>query len=267
MNFRRSFPAGLSVRASLLVSMTRREVESRYRESLIGRLWIILSPLLLLMIYTFVFGVVLKARWGSEQDTFSFALTLFSGLLLNGILAEGLSKAPGIIQSHSNYVKRVVFPLDVLPVTPVLAAAFNALLAFLVLCTVLAFAGTPPGWQALLFPLVLLPFLLLVVGLAWILAGLGVYFRDITQLVQFLLILMLFISPVFYPVSALPVAAQAWLYLNPLSVPVELTRSLLFGAPPPELLVVLSYCAASILVFWSGLVWFLRVQEGFADVL
>ncbi len=149
--------------------MTRREVELRYRDAMLGRIWIIVSPFLLLLIYTFVFGFVLKSRWGGSQSTLSFALTLFSGLLLNGILAESLSRAPTIIQANANYVKKLVFPLEILPLTPLLAAFFNAMLGYLVLCIFLLFSGVEPGWQLVLLPLALLPFLLCVTGLAWFL--------------------------------------------------------------------------------------------------
>ncbi|HCE6995078.1 ABC transporter permease [Pseudomonas aeruginosa] len=260
-------PASLASRIRLLLVMTRREVELRYRDAMLGRIWIIISPFLLLLIYTFVFGFVLKSRWGGSQSTFSFALTLFSGLLLNGILAESLSRAPTIIQANANYVKKLVFPLEILPVTPLLAAFFNAMLGYLVLCIFLLFSGVEPGWQLVLLPLALLPFLLCVTGLAWFLAGLGVYVRDIGQFVQFLLVLLLFISPVFYPLSSLPPVMQPYLYLNPLTIPVEMVRAILFDAPYPTLGVFSVYCVASLLVCSSGFLWFRRVQEGFADVL
>lgn len=153
-------PASLASRIRLLLVMTRREVELRYRDAMLGRIWIIVSPFLLLLIYTFVFGFVLKSRWGGSQSTLSFALTLFSGLLLNGILAESLSRAPTIIQANANYVKKLVFPLEILPLTPLLAAFFNAMLGYLVLCIFLLFSGVEPGWQLVLLPLALLPFLL-----------------------------------------------------------------------------------------------------------
>lgn len=169
-------PASLASRIRLLLVMTRREVELRYRDAMLGRIWIIVSPFLLLLIYTFVFGFVLKSRWGGSQSTLSFALTLFSGLLLNGILAESLSRAPTIIQANANYVKKLVFPLEILPLTPLLAAFFNAMLGYLVLCIFLLFSGVEPGWQLVLLPLALLPFLLCVTGLAWFSRGSGSMF-------------------------------------------------------------------------------------------
>ncbi len=267
MNLLPPLPDVLALRLELLLAMTRREVESRYRDAVMGRIWIIVSPVLLLLIYTFVFGVVLKSRWGSDQDTFSFALTLFAGLLLNGILAEGLSRAPGIVPGNVNLVKKLVFPLEILPVTPILAAFINSALGYLVLIVFLVIKGVAPGWPVILLPLMLLPFLLCVTGLAWFLSGLGVYVRDTGQFVQFLLILLLFISPVFYPLSSLPPAVQPYLYMNPLTVPVEMVRAVLFDSPLPEFGVIALYCAVSTLVFLLGLAWFRRVQEGFADVL
>lgn len=267
MNVPPSMPEKFADRLGLLLALTRREVEARYRESMLGRLWIIASPILLLLIYTFVFGVVLKSRWGSDQDTYSFALTLFAGLLLNGILSEGLSRAPGIISANVNYVKKLVFPLEILPVTPVLAAFVNAVLGYLMLIGFLMAKGSVPGWSVLLLPLLLVPFLLCVTGLAWFLAGLGVYVRDIGQFVQFFLILLLFISPVFYPLSSLPSSVQPYLYLNPLTIPVEVVRAVLFGSKVPGVGVMAFYCLMSALAFASGFAWFRRVQDGFADVL
>ncbi len=176
--------------------MTRREVELRYRDAMLGRIWIIVSPFLLLLIYTFVFGFVLKSRWGGSQSTLSFALTLFSGLLLNGILAESLSRAPTIIQANANYVKKLVFPWRYSPHTA--AGRFLQRHARLPGALYLSSlqrrrAGLATG-PATACPA---PFLLCVTGLAWFLAGLGVYVRDIGQFVQFLLVLLLFISPVF----------------------------------------------------------------------
>lgn len=259
--------SGLVSRWKLLTALTRREVEARYQGAMLGRLWMILSPFLLLMVYTFVFGYVLKARWGSNQDTFSFAMTLYSGLLLNSIFAESLGRAPTIIQSNTNYVKKLVFPLEILPVSLVLAALVNALLGYVILCIFLVTLGDGISWPVLALPLILVPFVLCVTGLSWFIAGLGVYFRDIGQFIQFVLVLALFMSPIFYPLSVLPDSVQIFLYLNPLTVPVEMVRYVFFQAEMPSVLSVAIYCLAAVFVFLTGYAWFRRVQDGFADVL
>ncbi|MBO3274602.1 ABC transporter permease [Pseudomonas sp. Milli4] len=247
--------------------MARRDVESRYRGALLGRVWMFLSPLLMLLVYTFVFGHVLKSRWGSDQDTASFALALFSGLLLNGILGDCLSRAASVVHGHANYVKKLVFPLEVLPLSLLLSSLVNALFGYLILMMLMPLLGHPLTWGVLLLPFFILPFLLCVGGLSYVIAALGAYFRDVNQIVQFFLVLTLFLSPVLYPLTALPEDVRPYLALNPLTIPVEMIRSVLFGTPMPASMQVIAYFAASCLVALLGLGMFLRVKDGFADVL
>lgn len=251
----------------MIFSLARRDIWSRYRGTLLGSLWVILAPFLMLLVYTFIFGHVLKSRWGADQSTTAFALTLFSGLLLNSLLGDCLGRAASIIHSHSNYVKKLVFPLEALPLSLVLAGLANALIGYLILLLAMFMFGLNPGWNVLLLPLVLLPFVLCLVGLSCAIAALGAYFRDVGQVVQFLLVLLLFLSPVLYPMSALPVEARQFLLLNPLTIPVELVRSVLFGATLPSGAQILSYSLVSVVVAVLGLSLFLRVKSGFADVL
>ncbi|KRV81734.1 ABC transporter permease [Pseudomonas citronellolis] len=251
----------------LLLALTRREILARYQGALFGRLWLLLSPFLLLAVYTFVFGQVLKSRWGAEQSTASFALTLFAGLLLHGMLADSLSRAVTVMHNHRNQVKKLVFPLELLPLSLALSALSNAVIGFLVLLLLMPWLGQPLGWSILYLPLVLLPFVLCVCGLSWIIAVFGAYFRDTSQFIQFLLVLLLFLSPVFYPVSALPEALRPYLLLNPLSVPVEAVRACLFGMPMPPMGVQLAYAVIACLLAVLGWLWFRRMKDGFADVL
>ncbi|MCY1479108.1 ABC-2 type transporter [compost metagenome] len=257
----------LSSRARLLLAFVRRDVAARYQGTLLGGFWVLLAPFLLLMVYTFVFGHVLKSRWGSDQDTASFALTLYSGLLLNGILADSLSRAATVIHGHGNYVKKLVFPLEILPLALVLSALVNAIIGFLILALLLPLLGHVPSWKILLVPLMLLPMLLCASGLAWFFAALGAYFRDISQFIQLLLVLILFISPVLYPLSALPENLRAYLALNPLTIPLEMIRHAFFGTPMPSTGQVMAYLGASSLASLLGLLWFQRMKDGFADVL
>lgn len=251
----------------MIFSLTRREIGSRYRGTLLGSLWVFLAPFLMLLVYTFVFGHILKSRWGADQSTTAFALTLFSGLLLNSLLGDCLGRAASIIHSHSNYVKKLVFPLEALPLSLVLAALVNALIGYLILLLAMLLLGVTPGWSALLLPLVLLPFVLCVVGLSCAIAALGAYFRDVGQVVQFLLVLLLFLSPVLYPMTSLPAEVRQLLLLNPLTIPVEMVRGVLFGTTLPPESQILSYSAVSIVVAVLGMSLFLRVKSGFADVL
>lgn len=250
-----------------MLMLARRELDSRYRGTLLGRLWVVLSPFLMLAVYTFVFGHILKSRWGADQGTTSFSLTLFSGLLLNSLLGECLSRAAGVIHGHGNYVKKLVFPLEVIPLSVVTAGLVNLLMGYLILLVAMLLLGHAPGWWALLLPVALLPFLLCIVGLTCLIAALGAYFRDIQQLVQFALVLALFLSPVLYPLTSLPEGARAFLTLNPLTIPVQTVRGLLFDVSMPSLVEQVTYCVAALLTAVFGIWLFLRVKSGFVDVL
>jgi len=262
-----AWSAPLFQRAGLMFALSRRELHSRYRGTLLGKFWVVLSPFLMLAVYTFVFGHILKSRWGAEQGTASFSLTLFAGLLLNTFMGDCLGRASGVMHGHTNYVKKLVFPLEVIPLSVVIAGLTNALVGYLILLVAMLLLGAAPGWQVLLLPLALLPFLICVTGLSCLVAALGAYFRDTQQIMQYLLVLMLFLSPVLYPLSALPEAARDFLVLNPLTIPVETVRALLFGTPCPTMTELLGYFGASALCFVLGFGLFQRVKSGFADVL
>ncbi len=252
----------------LIGALTRREVASRYRGAMLGQLWPLLSPLLMLGIYTFVFGVVFNARWGLPQEnTATFAVVLFAGILVHGILSETLGRAPMLILGHANYVKRVVFPLEILPVVTLGAALIHALIGFSVLLVAAALAGAGLSWQTLWLPVLLLPFVLLVQGCAWLLAALGVYLRDIGQVIQFVITAMMFLSPIFYKIDVLPETYRPWLFLNPLTLMVEEVRAVIFAGRMPDWSAMLPYSALALLVCWLGFVFFQKTRNGFADVL
>jgi lipopolysaccharide transport system permease protein len=253
----------------LLFELAWREIVGRYRGSWLGLLWAVFNPLALLLIYTFVFGVVMKVRWGAagSESPATFALVLFVGLMIQNLFSECVGKAPGLILKHATYVKKVVFPLEILPVISLLAALFHlgvGLAVFLV--AALAVAGSIP-LTACLFPLTLLPAALFTLGLSWWLASLGAYVRDLGQAVSLLVILFLFLSPVFYPVSALPSHFQTLIELNPLTLPIETGRQVLLqGVAPPWGRLALS-CLLTGIVAWLGFWWFQKTRQGFSDVV
>lgn len=252
----------------LIATLVRREVVGRYRGSLLGVLWSFVLPGLMLLVYTFVFGVVFKARWQGGGDSMAeFALLVFAGLIVFNWFAECVSRAPGLILAHRNYVTKVVFPLEVLAWVACGAAAFHALVSFAV--WLLAY-GCLIGWPhpvTLLLPLVLAPVALLILGVCWLLAALGVYLRDVAQFVGVATTVLLFLSPVFYPASALPAAYRPWLALNPLTPAIEQARALLFSHRLPDALSWGAYLSGCALFAWLGFVWFQRTRRGFADVL
>lgn len=253
----------------LILQLTRRDVLGRYRGSLLGLLWSFFNPLFMLGVYTFVFSVVFKARWGiGEPDSrMQFALILFAGVIIHGLLAEGISKAPGLILGNANYVKRVVFPLEVLPWVVLGSSLFHALVSLVILLLAqAAFGGGVPVTAALL-PLVLLPLLPVTMGCAWWLAATGVFIRDIAQMTGILTTVLMFLSPVFYPLSSLPEPMRPWLYLNPLTFIIEQARAVLFTGVQPDWSGLLLYFLAGMGVAALGFRWFQMSRKGFADVV
>lgn len=252
----------------LILQMTRREVVGRYRGSVMGLLWSFLNPVLMLVVYTFVFSVVFKARWGVGNETRTqFAVVLFAGMIVHGLFAEILNRAPGLILTNANFVKKVIFPLEILPVISMSAAFFHASVSLVVLLAGYALFNGYVHWTSILVPLVLLPLSVLAVGVAWILASLGVFVRDVGQVVGALTTVLLFLSPVFFPVSALPAFIQPWMMLNPLTFIIEQARSVLIWGQLPDWEGLLAYQAGAIVIAWLGFFWFQKTRKGFADVL
>jgi lipopolysaccharide transport system permease protein len=252
----------------LITMMVRREVLGRYRGSLLGILWSFFNPVLMLAVYTFVFSVVFRARWnaGSESKT-EFALVLFVGLIVFNLFADCVNRSPGVILANVNYVKKVVFPLEILPWVTLGAAIFHALISLLVWLVAYAVLVGAPHASALLLPVALIPLVLLTMGLSWALASLGVYLRDVSQFIGVMTTVLLFLSPVFYPASALPADYRHLLLLNPLTPAIEQARDLLFWGKPLDAGLLLTYCLASGVMAWLGFVWFQKTRRGFSDVL
>ncbi|MDE1997951.1 MAG: ABC transporter permease [Burkholderiales bacterium] len=253
---------------SLIHASAKREVLGRYRGSALGLLWSFFNPLFMLVVYTFVFSEVFKARWsaGSESKT-EFALVLFAGLLVFNLFAECINRAPSLILSNPNYVKKVVFPLEVLPLVNLLSALYHMLMSLVVwLAAYLILFGLPHA-TVLLLPLVILPFALFIMGLSWAMASLGVFLRDVSQFIGVVVTTLMFLSPIFYPASALPETYRHILYFNPLTPVIEMTRDVLYWGKTPDFLVLTMYWMATGAVAWLGFVWFQKTRKGFADVL
>jgi len=254
---------------SLIHILTRREISGRYRGSLFGSLWTLLTPLLMLVVFTLVFGVVLQTRWpGSEgQGIGMFALRLLAGMLVHGLLGEALSRAPTLVVAQPNYVNKVVFPLEVLGWVNLLTALFHTAIALALLIVVNGLWGSGFALSQLSVPLVVLPYAVLLMGLVWAFAALGVYLRDMAQLVGPLVMVTMFLGPVFFPRSAMPAALQPWLLLNPVTVPIEQVRAALFEAQWPDWSVLAQYWLVAVAVYLLGLWVFATLKRGFADVI
>jgi len=253
---------------TLVAALIRREVSGRYRGSMLGILWSFFLPVLMLAVYTFVFSIVFKARWtpGSDSKT-EFALVLFTGLLVFNLFAECVNRAPGLVLSNVNYVKKVVFPLEILPVVALGSAFFHMLISLLVWCVFhLALFGMVPP-TALLLPLVLLPLMLLTLGVSWFLAAIGVYLRDVAQVTGVVVTTLLFLSPVFFPLSALPEPYRRLLMFNPLSPAIEMARDVLVWGKLPDWSLLAGYGAVAAILACLGFAWFQKTRKGFADVI
>ena len=253
----------------LIWQMTRREIAARYRGSIIGLAWSFINPLLMLTVYTFVFSVVFKAQWriGGNESRADFAIILFVGMIVFGLFAEMVNRAPTQIVSNTNYVKKVVFPLEILSLVSLGSVLFHSIVSLIVLLVAQLMINRAIPWTVVLFPLVLLPLIFTSLGVAWFLAALGVYVRDIGQITTVLTTVLMFLSAIFYPISALPEKYQAWLRLNPLVLIISESRKvLIFGSLPDWSWLGLSWVMGLAIAF-AGFWWFQKTRKGFADVL
>jgi len=253
---------------SLTVALIRRDVVGRYRGSIIGIVWSLFHPVLMLGVYTLVFSVAFRARWTPASDSKTeFALILFAGLIVFNLFAECVGRAPTLVLSNPNYVKKVVFPLEVLPWMAVGSALFHAAISTLAWLMFYLFLFGRPHLHVLLLPVALLPLLLFTIGISWFLASLGVFLRDVAQVVGVATTTLMFLSPIFYPPSALPPDFQLLLYANPLTMPIEQVRNLMIWGLPFDWTEYALQTTGAAVVAWVGFVWFQRTRRGFADVL
>lgn len=255
---------------ALILQLTRRDVIGRYQGSAMGLAWSFFNPVLMLLVYTFVFSEIFKSRWGGIGGNDSktlFALVLFVGMIVLSLFSEVLNRAPGLILSNVNYVKKVVFPLEIMPVVTMAATLFHGMVSLAVLLAAFALFNGYIHWTAVFLPLVLLPLVVLTTGLAWILASLGVFLRDVGQTIVIVTTLLMFLSPVFYPITAVPVDFRAIIMANPLTFIIEQARDVLIWGHQPDWLGLGIYMLAAIVVAWAGFAWFQKTRKGFADVL
>jgi len=254
----------------LILQMIKREVIGRYKGSIMGLAWSFFTPVFMLMVYTFVFAIVFKARWGGaggDDSKTQFAVVLFVGMIVHGLFAEVLNRAPSLILSNVNYVKKVVFPLEILPAIAMGSALFHCAVSLCVLLIAFVAFNGFMHWTVLLVPIVLLPLIILTLGLAWFLASLGVFLRDVGQLIVIITTVILFLAPVFYPVSAIPTAYQPWIMANPLTYIIEQAREVLIWGRMPDFFGLGVYMLIALAIAWAGFAWFQKTRKGFADVI
>ncbi len=253
----------------LIAQMAKREVVGRYKGSVMGLAWSFFNPVFMLSVYTFVFSVVFKARWGvgGEESKTQFAMVLFVGMIVHALFAEVLNRAPSLILSNVNYVKKVVFPLEILPVIAMGAALFHAVISLCVLLMAFAIFNGYLYWTVILTPLIFMPLVILTLGLAWILASFGVFLRDVGQTIGIITTVMMFLAPVFYPITAIPEDLRHWIMANPLTFIIEQAREVLIWGHLPNWSGLGIYTLAATIVAWAGYAWFQKTRKGFADVL
>lgn len=254
---------------NLIFQLTKRDILQRYRGSAAGLAWSIINPLFILALYTFVFSYVFKARWGTGNDLPKdmYALVLYTGMILHAQMAECLNRAPGLMQANTNYVKKVVFPLESLIWVIIGSATFQATIGFSLLIVAKVVITHTLSWTILYLIPLLIPYIFLLLGISWFIAALGVYLKDIIHLTGILTTILMFASPILYPVTMLPPKLQGLIYLNPLTYFIEEARNVIIWSESPDYGNYFIALIFSLAIALFGLFVFERTKKGFADVI
>ena len=261
-------PGSIVEHRFVIGQLAKRAILGRYRGTVLGLLWSLVTPLLLLAVYTFVFGTILQVRWVSQSGgNAEFAAILFSGMLVHGILAECLTQASTLIVANPQYVKKVVFPLEALPWVTVISAFFQGVISTGILLAYLFFVQGGIPWTAVLFPIPLFVLAFVCIAAGWLISATAVYLKDIAQMMGLLSTVLFFMAPILYPKTALPVEFQNLLYLNPLTYIIEQFRAVVLWGELPNWNGLALYGIVSVAIAWMSLAWFQKTRKGFADVL
>lgn len=255
----------------LIVRLSMRELDQRFRDSMLGWFWAVISPLAMLAVFTLVFGVVFEARWQrpgvGDNSMFGFPILLFSGLILFNFLSDQINRSPMLIMENTSYVKKVLFPLEILPIVSMITSMVTMMISFGVFLVFYLIMYGVPNFTIFLLPAVLIPYSLFALGITYFMSSLGVFLRDLKHITPPLSTAMLFLSSVFYDPSRLPSTIQWVISLNPVTPAVNMMRDVVFWGRPPGLWVYLIYLIISLLVATSGYLWFIRTKKAFADVV
>jgi len=262
------FAQSLIAHRDLIFRLSAREFTQRFRGSVLGVAWAVLIPLLTALIYTFVFSTVLKARWpGVVDGPFDFAIIFLTGIVVHTIFAEAIARAPALIVGNANYVKKVIFPLEILPIVNVLTALTNASIGISIVVVGNLILNGRLHLTVIALPLIVAPYLVFVIALVFFFAAVGVYLRDLSQLVGLLITVTMFLTPIFFPIDSVPERFQTVIWLNPLTFVVEQVRGVVIFGKWPNFFGLTIYTMAAMvslaLAFWL----FQRLRNGFADVL
>lgn len=252
----------------ILQQLAKAEILTRYRGSILGVAWSILNPLFMLVVYSIVFQFLLKVRWAVEtSEETPYALALFAGILIHSFFSDILVQATSSVSKHANFVKKIVFPLEVLPVVTVISSVFNLALSLFVFFLAILFFGVSIHLSLLLIPILLLPFIIFVLAMAYLLAAVGVYIKDISQVAGMLSTMFLFLSPVLYPLSVLPEGLRSIAMLNPLSFMIEQLRLLSLNGGMIDWHGYIIYCFVALGFLSIAYAVFQKTRKGFADVI
>lgn len=253
----------------LFVQSLTREIVQKYRGSYLGILWNFILPLVMLAVYSFIFGVIFKARWDQQMtdSKAEFALILFVGITLYNVFSETVGASPTLIITNVNYVKKVIYPLEILSMTSIGNSLVQLLFNLVIILLGKAIIIRHFDFMILFFPLVLLPLLLLVLGISWILSGIGVFIRDMRQAATIIILIFGYITPVFYPISSVPESFRWVMYLNPMTAIVNNARRVLIYGEFPDWLSLLITFFISYLIMLIGLMFFRKVKSNFSDAI
>ena len=247
----------------MIWQMTKREVVGRYQGSAMGLAWSFFNPILMLIVYTFVFSEIFNSRWGGvgDESKAQFAVVLFVGMIVLNLFTEVINRAPNLIVSNTNYVKKVVFPLEVLPVIAMAAALFHSLVSMTVLLITFFLFNGYLHWTIVYIPIILLPIIVLITGLAWTLSSLGVFLRDVGQTITIITTMLTFLSPIFYPVSAVPESVRLFIMANPLTFIIEQAREVLIWGRSPDFIGLMIYSVIALIVANVCFGWFQKTRK------
>ncbi|EFM09143.1 ABC-2 type transporter [Paenibacillus curdlanolyticus YK9] len=252
----------------LITQFVRRDVVGRYKGSFLGLFWTFLNPLLMLTVYTFVFSSLFKARWGTGgENKVEYALVLFAGLVVFNIFSEVIVRSPGLILSNTNYVTKVVFPLEILPVAVLGSSLIHAAISMSILLVGLMLFLGVLQWTLFLLPIVMIPLILMALGLGWILASLGVFLRDLSQIIAISVQALMLLSPIFYSISSIPSNIKFIYYINPMSYVIEDTRRVVIWGQMPQWTWLGIGTVIGVFICAIGYAWFQKSKSAFADVL
>jgi lipopolysaccharide transport system permease protein len=254
-------------RFDLIVSLTKRELMARYRGSVLGFLWTLVTPMVMIAIFTIIFAGIFKAKFGASSSQWDYALYLFCGLLPWNAFQESVQLSSSTIVARANLVKRVVFPLETLPVSLSLAAVVNQLFGTLVLIVAAAVLRREIHVTFVFLPFILIPQIIATFGASWLVASLGVFVRDIVQGVALFLMAWMYLTPIIYPESLVPESYRRVINLNPFTPLVRNYRRIILDGVGPDWQGLAYFLAFALVLFLFGYWWFARTRKNFADVV